>query len=154
AAPKEVLGEIAWLYTGTPSGARELLSVIASSMLGVAGVVFSITIVVLTLASNQFGPRLLRNFMRDRGNQVTLGTFLAAFVYCLLVLRQVRGDDDGVDPFVPQVSMLVALISALAGLGVLIYFIHHTAASIQAPHVIAGVARELGHAIDELYPEQ
>ncbi len=150
---EETLRERTWLNTGTPDGARTLLGTIASSMVGLAGVVFSITIVALTLASGQFGPRLLRNFMRDRGNQVTLGTFLATFVYCLLVLRKVEGgEEDSV--FVPQLSVLVGVLLALAGLGVLIYFIHHVAASIQAPHVIAAVAHELEGHIGRLYPER
>ena len=154
--PDDWIGSAPWLYTGSPEGARSLLSTIASSMIGTAGVVFSITIVALTLASQQFGPRLLRNFMRDLGNQVVLGTFISAFLYCLLILRQVHGqsDDRGIEQFVPQLSMIVAVAMAIAGLGVLIYFIHHTAASIQAPSVIAAVARELHAAIDELFPER
>lgn len=151
----EWLGEVSWLYTGTATGARTLLATIASSMIGLAGVVFSITIVALTLASGQFGARLLRNFMRDEGNQVTLGTFLAAFLYCLLVLREIQDSQDpGGDVFVPQLSMLVAVLMAIAGLAVLIFFIHHAAASIQAPNVIAAVSQELYGAIEMLFPER
>src|SRR5690606_23311280 len=107
ALPDEWLEELPWLYTGTASGARTLLQAIANSMIGLAGVVFSITIVALTLASEQFGPRLLRNFMRDTGNQITLGTFLAAFLYCILVLRKVQDSNDpGAVIFIPQLSML------------------------------------------------
>lgn len=153
-ATDEWLTSMPWLYTGTADGARTLLSVIASSMIGLAGVVFSITIVALTLASGQFGPRLLRNFMQDKGNQITLGTFLAAFLYCLLILRKVHGGSEKEwDVFVPQLSLLAAVVLALAGLGVLIFFIHHAAASIQAPNVIGAVARDLDHAINVLYPE-
>ena len=154
--PDNWISVIPWLYSGSPEGARSLLSTIASSMIATAGVVFSITIVALTLASQQFGPRLLRNFMRDFGNQVVLGTFISAFLYCLLILRQVHGEGDGgaVERFLPQLSMVVAVAMAIAGIGVLIYFIHHTALSIQAPHVIAAVARELHSAIDHLYPER
>jgi len=66
-----------WLYNGGGTGARTLLGAIASSTIGVAGTVFSITIAALSLAAGQMGPRLLRNFTRDRGNQITLGAFLA-----------------------------------------------------------------------------
>lgn len=155
AIPPEWFGGASWLYTGTPSGARTLLATIASSMIGVAGVVFSITIVALTLASGQFGSRLLRNFMRDRGNQITLGTFLSAFLYCLLILRKIQSEtDDGGAAFIPQLSMLVAVLLAVAGLGVLIFFIHHAASSIQAPNVISAVSAELAAALDALYPER
>ena len=140
------------LYTGTADGARSLLSAVAGSMIGLAGVVFSIVIVALTLASNQFGPRLLRSFMRDAGNQVVLGTFIAAFVYCVLVLRQVRDDGPGFAPFVPQVGVLTAVGLSVAGLGVLIYFIHHAAASIQTSHIISSVSDELLAEIDDSYP--
>jgi uncharacterized membrane protein len=79
-----------WLYNGGATGARTLLGAVASSTIGVAGTIFSITIAALSLAAGQMGPRLLRNFVRDRGNQVTLGTFLGTFGYALMVLRSVR----------------------------------------------------------------
>ena len=141
----------ALIYVGGPDGARTLLSTIAGSMMTVAGVTFSITIVALTLTSSQFGPRLLRNFMRDLGNQVVLGTFLATFAYCLFVLRAVHGDES--QGFVPYLALNVAIALALVGLGVLIYFIHHVSTSIQADRVMASVSGELNAAIDRLYPE-
>ena len=144
------LAEGGWTYGGGPEGAREVLSAIASSMITVAGVTFSITIVALTLASQQFGPRLLRNFMRDRGNQVVLGTFIATFTYSLIVLRTIRSDGT---EFVPHLSVTLGIALALASLGVLIYFIHHAAVSIQAPEVIAMVAADLTEGIDRLFPE-
>jgi uncharacterized membrane protein len=139
-----------WAYGGGPEGAREVLSAIASSMITVAGVAFSVTIVALTLASQQFGPRLLRNFMRDRGNQVVLGTFIATFTYSLVVLRTIRS---GGTEFVPHLSVSFGIVMALASLGVLIYFIHHAAVSIQAPEVIAMVASDLQEGIDRLFPD-
>jgi YihY family inner membrane protein len=144
--------QLGWIYTRGPDGARAVLSTIAGSMITVAGVVFSVTIVALSLASNQFGPRLLRNFMRDRGNQIVLGTFVATYVYCLLVKRTVQGVDGS--EFVPHISVTVAILMAVASLGVLIYFIHHVAVSIQAPELIANVAHELHEAIDRLFPEE
>jgi uncharacterized membrane protein len=141
-----------WGYSGGPEGARLVLSTIAGSMVTVAGVVFSITIVALTLASSQFGPRLLRAFIRDRSNQIVLGTFLATFLYCLLVLRTIRSDGHG--EFVPAISVVVGVLLAIGSLGVLIYFIHHAATSIQATHVIANVTGELLETIDRLYPDQ
>jgi uncharacterized membrane protein len=142
------------LYGGGADGARAVLETVAGSMITVAGVVFSITIVALTLASNQFGPRLLRNYMRDRGNHLTLGTFVATFLYCLLVLRAVRSEGTTGGEFVPHVSVTVAVGLAVASLGVLVFYIHHVAAAIQAPNVIAAVAGELQAAIDRLYPER
>lgn len=148
----EFLNQLSWVYTGGAEGARAVLSTIAASMITVAGVTFSITIVALTLASQQFGPRLLRNFLRDLGNQITLGTFIATFLYCLLVLRTVRGTDD--DQFVPHLAVTVGVVLATVSIGVLIFFIHHIATSIQASQVIANVASDLHAAIERLFPER
>jgi uncharacterized membrane protein len=144
--------EVHWIYTGGPDGARGLLSAVAGSMVTVAATAFSITIVALQLASSNFGPRLLRNFMQDTGNQIVLGTFIATFLYCLLVLRTVRGEDYNF--FVPQLSVTVGIVLTIASIGVLIYFIHHASTIIQASHVIESVATDLDQAIERLYPDR
>ncbi len=145
------IARIPWIYRGGPEGARAVLSTIAGSMIGLTGITFSITIVALTLASTQFGPRLLKNFMRDRGNQFVLGTFIATFMYSLMVLRRVHGARESV--FVPHLSVTMGVVLAMLSVGVLIYFIHHVAESIQAPHVIALVGGDLDEAIERIYPE-
>jgi uncharacterized membrane protein len=146
------IGTLSWVYTGGPEGARAVLSTIAGSMITVAGVTFSITIVALTLASQQFGPRLLRNFLRDLGNQIVLGTFVSTFLYCLLVLRTVRGTDDA--RFVPHVAVTLGVVLAMLSLGVLIFFIHHVSMAIQASEIIANVAADLEGAVARLFPEK
>jgi uncharacterized membrane protein len=120
-------------------------------MITVAGVVFSITMVALTLASSQFGPRVLRNFMQDRGSQFVLGTFIATLVFSLMVLRTIEGGDES---FVPQLSVTTSVGMALGSLGILIYFIHHVALSIQASKVVATIGHELFASIDRTYPER
>lgn len=140
----------AWVYGGGPEGARAVLSTIAGSMVTIAGVVFSMTLVALTLASNQFGPRLLRNFMQDKGTQIVLGTFIADFVYALLIMREVTGAEDR--QFVPQISVSVGVLLGLVALAMTIYFIHHVARTIRADYVVAQVGRELDHVIDRLFP--
>lgn len=135
-----------WLYGGGPDGASDVLSVIAGSMMTIAGVVFSMTLVALSLASSQLGPRLLRNFMRDRVNQWVLGTFIATFFYCLLVLRTIRHTEG--DEFVPQLSVSIGVVFALASLWVFIYFIHHVSVMIQSSEVVGRVGRELNACID------
>jgi uncharacterized membrane protein len=148
-------GGYSWLYTGGSEGARTLLSTVAGSIVTVVGVTFSVTVVSLQLASSQFGPRLLRNFMRDRGNQSVLGTLVATFMYCLLVLRTVRGEESVEDAsFVPHLAVTLAVLLAAACVTALIYFIHHVSASIQAENVVASVSRELHGTIDRLFPER
>jgi uncharacterized membrane protein len=146
------LSGISWVYTGGPDGARAVLSAIASSMMTVAGTVFSITIVALQLASSNFGPRLLRNFMQDTGNQFVLGTFLATFIYCILVLRTIYSED--YDLFVPQLSVTVGIVLVMVSIGVLIYFIHHASTIIQASHLILDVSHDLHQAIERLFPQR
>lgn len=147
------IATLGWTFTRGPEGSRAVLSTIAGSMMTIVSVTFSITIVALQLASSQFGPRLLRNFMRDRGNQVAIGTFIATFTYCLLILRTINNGPGGEDQaFVPHISVTVGLLMSLASLGVLIYFIHHAAESIQAENVIGAVSNDLIQAIDRLYP--
>jgi uncharacterized membrane protein len=144
--------EVDYLYLFGPEGARAILSTIASSMITVAGLTFSITMLTLQLASSQFGPRLLRNFMRDRGNQIVLGTFIATFVYCLLVLRTVRGLEGS--SFVPHLAVAFGVLLALASLAVLIYFIHHVASGIRIESVLTDLATETCATIERLYPER
>jgi len=136
-----------WVISGSADAARQILTTIAAAIITVVGVVFSIILLTLTLASTQFGPRMLRNFIRDRGTQVTLGTFVATFVYSVLVLAAIGVGSHG--DFVPHISVTVTLGLMVADLAVLIYFIHHTAVSIQLPQVIAGIAADLAEAIRE-----
>ena len=144
--------DTAWIWAGGAEGARNVLATIASSTITVAGVVFSITVVTLTLASSQFGPRLLRNFMNDRGTQLVLGVFVSTFLYCVLVLRAIRGTDQLT--VVPFLSVTCGIVFAVASVGFLIYFIHHIGTSIIAENVIARVADDLRSNIDRLYPNE
>lgn len=140
-----------WTFTGGAEGASSLLGAIAGSMITIAGVVFSMTLVALSLASSQLGPRLLRNFMRDTTTQMVLGTFVATFLYCLLVLRTIRRPEEIV--FVPHLSVTIGVLLAVVSVGVLIYFIHHVSVSIQANEIVARVGTELIEGIERLFPE-
>jgi uncharacterized membrane protein len=137
-----------WLYNGGATGARTLLGAVASSTIGVASTVFSITIAALSLAAGQMGPRLLRNFVRDRGNQITLGIFLATFCYALLVLRSVRTEAEGA--FIPHLSLTVALVLAFLSVGTLVYFVGHMAQRINVDVVIDLVSEDVRAAIGRL----
>jgi uncharacterized membrane protein len=146
AAYDGVFGVPGWVLSGSADAARQILTAIAAAIITVVGVVFSIVIVALTLTSTQFGPRMLRNFIRDRGTQLTLGTFVATFVYSVLALGSIGQGAHG--DFVPHISITVTLVLMVADLAVLIYFLHHIAVQIQLPQVIAGIARDLAGAIE------
>ncbi len=146
------LGQWEFLYANKPEGARALLSTIAGSMIGVAGVTFSITIAAVAYASSSFGPRIINNFMKDTGNQVTLGTFISTYVYCLLILRTVRNGDES--SFVPHLSVLFGVVLALASLCVLIFFIHHIPESIHVANVVSGIGKEMLAKAETMYPDK
>ncbi|MEH6792448.1 DUF2254 domain-containing protein [Parasphingorhabdus sp.] len=159
----EWLQQFAWLHPSRPEGARVTLSVIAGSMIGVASTVFSITIAAVAYASGNYGPRLLTNFMEDRGNQLSLGVFIATFTYSLMVLRTVRGEDEraasaveeaatSLPGFTPQLSLLVAMSLAIFSVAVLVYFLHHIPASIRINTVLQGIGERLIADIRSRYP--
>jgi uncharacterized membrane protein len=139
------------LFGAGADGARGMMSTIAGSMMTVVGVTFSMILVVLTLASSQYSSRILRNFLRSRVTQVVLGIFAGIFAYCLIVLRTIRGGDEGA--FVPSLAVFFGFVLALGGVGALMFFIHHIASSIQASNIIASVADETIHTIERLFPE-
>jgi UrcA family protein len=152
-----------WFEESRPDGARAQLSVIAGAMIAIASTVFAITIAAVAYASGSYGPRLLSNFMNDRGNQVSLGMFIATFVFNLMILRVVRDPENapaltdmpagGVEDFVPQLSMLVSGASALIAVGVLVYFLHHVPASIRINSVLGGIGRRLVTDIEQRFPD-
>lgn len=146
--------EPGWLaFGGGATSAELILSTIATSMMTFTGLVFTITIVALQLASSQFSPRVLRAFLRDRGSQVPLGIFAATFVYALIALREVRTGAVG-EPFVPGISIAMAFGLVLVSLGAFIYYVNHIAQSIRAVNILEAVAHETREAIDENYPKE
>ena len=133
-------------------GARGILATIAGSMMTVVGVTFSMTLVTLALASSQYTSRILRNFMSDHATQVVLGIFAGIFTYCLIVLRTIRGEDEG--GFVPSLSVTFSVVLAIGGIGTLIFFIYHIASSVQASSIVATVTKETLMAVDRFFPEK
>jgi uncharacterized membrane protein len=144
----------AWprMFGAGPGASRSLLAAVAGSMITVAGTVFSITLVALSLASSQYSSRVLRNFMRDRTNQTVLGVFVGIFAYCLVVLRSIYGEGD--DAFVPSVAVFLGLLLGFGGIGVLVFFIHHIAQSIQASEILEAVRKQTCGAVDRLFPRR
>jgi len=140
------------LFGAGAEGARGMLSTIAGSMMSVVGVTFSMTLVALALASSQYSSRILRNFMGSRVTQGVLGIFAGIFTYCLIVLRTIRSGNEG--EFVPNLAVFFGFLLALGGVGVLIFFIHHIASSIQASSILAAVAQETLETMDRIFPEK
>jgi uncharacterized membrane protein len=143
--------EISFAFTGDDEAARAIMTTIAGAVLGVAGTTFSITIAVLSMASSQFGPRLLRNFLTDTPNQFVLGAFIGTFSYSLLVLKSIHKQD--VDFGVPQLAVTFAIIMAIVCALLLVYFIQHMVHAIEASHVIQGASNEAIKNIDYWYSD-
>ena len=158
----EFLNDVPGLHPSRPDGASNMLTVLAGSMIGTAATVFSITIAAVAYASGNYGPRLLTNFMEDKGNQLSLATFIGTFVYALTVLRTVRSSNEPTffetsaglaTGFVPQLSLLVAFALMLVSVAVLVFFLHHIPSSIRVNSVLEGIGKRLLHMIDHLFPD-
>lgn len=148
--PKDGLSRL--FFVNSPDSARSILSTISGAMMSVAGTVFSITLVALTLASSQFGPRLIKNFMHVRLNQIVLGSYISTYLYCLLVLNAIK-EGDTYD-FIPSISILVAILAAITNIILLIVFIHQIAISIQADKVVSDISDFIFKQVATLFPEK
>jgi uncharacterized membrane protein len=149
---------LGWITANEPEGARAVLATIAGSMITVASVTFSMTLLMMSYASAQIGPRVVPRFLRDRGNQVVLGTFISTFIYCLIVLRTVRSASDAqlaaasAMPFIPHLAILVSLVLALLSVAVLIYFLHHVPARLNVSNVVGLLGDELLRRLEQQFP--
>jgi uncharacterized membrane protein len=141
-----------FFFVSSADSARSILTTISGAMIGVAGTVFSVTLVALTLASSQFGPRLIKNFMYVRLNQVVLGSYVSTYLYCLIVLNSIK-DMDGFT-FIPSISIFLAIIIAVVNIILLIVFIHQIAMSIQANKVISDIHEFVSSQVKTLFPDE
>jgi uncharacterized membrane protein len=145
-------GDHTLLFGGGPDAARSILQTIATSLITVTGLTFSVMIVTLQLVSGQFTPRALRGFLADRANQGVAGAAVGIFLYCLLVLRVVESPADGSGAFVPALSVSVAIVLGVVGLGLVLFFIHHISQMIQVSTIAARIADETRRAIEACFP--
>lgn len=127
-------------YRTDAAGAQAILTTVAGSAISVASLVFSITVVVLSIAANQMGPRLLENFMKHNRTQIVLGAFIGTFIYCLLILATVSGQTVNA---VPHSSVMLGLMLGIISFALLIYFIHHVLVFIQVSRVLEEVSNEV-----------
>jgi len=150
---KDILDSFSWMFTNDPEAARVILSTIATATIGVAGVTFSMTLLSISFASSQIGPRIFSGFMRDRGNQFSLGVFIATFVYCIMVLRTIYSPEDGQN-FVPNLSILLAISFAILSIFVLIYFINHIPMMMSMTNSVNRTGGHLVSSIEILFPKE
>lgn len=151
-ADRDLYEQFPSIFSMGADGSRGMLTAIASSMLTVAGLCFTLTLSTISGAAAQYTPRILRNFMSDRTNQFILGYFVSVFAYCLVVLRTIRGADEF--KFVPSLGVLMGLILAIGGILVLIYFIHHIATSLEVTNIIHNIEAETARVTDRMFKEK
>ena len=140
------------LFSGGPEAARAVLQAIAGSLITVTSLTFSLTVVTLQLASSQFSPRLLRTFTSDRFVHVTLALFLATFAFSLTVLRSVRDEANGNAAFVPEMSVTIAFVLAIASVIGLVLFLAHLTREIRVETMMRRVNVETQDTMDRVFP--
>lgn len=128
-SPQSALAPLA--FQGTADDARGLLTTITSTVVTVIALVLGLTVVALQLASTQFSPRLLRNFLRDRSTQLVLSVFMATFVYSTAGLYTVGLSEGSRTEQFPRLAVSGAMILLFASLAMVVYFADHLAHSIQ-----------------------
>jgi uncharacterized membrane protein len=141
--------------SGDPDAALAILTTVAASMVTLTGLVLTITMVVVQLATGQFTPRVLRTILRDRPSQFAIGIFVATFAHAMLVMREVKQPTpQAPDGFVPGVAIIVAYVLILVSIMVLVSYVHHIGQSLRASSLIDSVGDDTRDLIMELYPER
>src|SRR3954447_424590 len=137
-----------WL-TGGPDAATAILETIAASMVSLAALVLTITMVVVQLAMGQFSPRIVQTFLQDRPSQFAIGLFVATFAHALITLREVQFEGDGQ---VPGVSIAVAYVLVLSSIAMLVLYVHHIGRSLRVSALIELVGSDTRRLIERRYP--
>ncbi len=136
--------------TGGPDAALSILSTVAASMVSLAALVLTITMVVVQLAMGQFSPRIVQTILQDKPSQMAIGIFVATFAHAMLAMRAVNFDNGGQ---VPGLSIVVAFVLVLISIAVLVLYVHHIGQSLRVASLIELVGSDTRKLLGELYPE-
>jgi uncharacterized membrane protein len=142
-----------WSVVGDPYAAAAILSTVAASMVSLAALVLTITMVVVQLAMGQFTPRIVQQILRDKPSQLAIGLFVATFVHAILVLREVTNAGDGTGK-VPGVSVITAFVLVLVSIAVLVMYVHHIGQALRVSALIEIVGAETRTLVDRIYPDK
>lgn len=138
--------------TGDPDAALFILSTIATSMVTLAALVLTITMVVVQLAMGQFSPRIVRSILQDTPSQIAIGVFVGTFAHAMLTLRQVRVDGPE-GPVVPGIAVLTAFLLVIVSIILLVFYVHHLGQSLRVAALIELVGNEMRDLVEVLYPD-
>ena len=134
-----------WFTMGGIDDARAILAAMLGCVSTVLALIFSVTLLVLSMVANLFGPRLLYRFVQDWVTQICIGLFMGAFIYVFLVFLVTHGDQQST--FVPQVSLITSWLVVLGAFAFLVFYSHRVALLIQNPDAIGRIVDDLGRAI-------
>ena len=137
---------------GRPTSANAILTTIAVSMVSLAALVLTITMVVVQLAMGQFSPRIVQRILRDKPSQLAIGLFVATFVHAILTIREVvdRGDGTGQ---VPGIAVATSYLLVLASIAALVIYVHHIGQSLRVSALIELVGQDTRKLVDREYPD-
>jgi uncharacterized membrane protein len=138
---------------GSPQAAALVLSTTAASMISLAALVLTITMVVVQLAMGQFSPRIVQRILRDKPSQFAIGLFVATFVHAILALREVHENADGTGE-VPEVALVTAFVLVLASVAVLVIYVHHIGQALRVSALIELVGKQTRNLLDRRYPDK
>ena len=138
---------------GGPDAATEILATVAASMVSLAALVLTITMVVVQLAMGQFSPRIVQRILRDKPSQLAIGLFVATFVHAILALREVTNNGDGTGD-VPGIAVVTAFVLVLMSIAVLVVYVHHIGQALRVSALIELVGKETRTLLDHKYPDK
>jgi uncharacterized membrane protein len=140
--------------TSTVQSARAVLSTVAGATITVAGIAFSISLLLIQQTSSQYSPRVVHGLFRDPFNKRVMGTAVGTFTYCLVVLRSVRSPlEDGGDPVVPHLSVALAVVLGVVSILAIVAFISHSAHTMEVSRILEEVSQQARHQIRRLWPD-
>ncbi len=138
---------------GGPDAAMAILSTVAASMVSLAALVLTITMVVVQLAMGQFSPRIVQRILRDKPSQIAIGLFVATFVHAILAIREVTPNGDG-EGTVPGIAVITAFVLVLISIAVLVMYVHHIGQALRVSALIELVGKDTRALIDQFYPDK
>ncbi|MBA3329689.1 MAG: DUF2254 domain-containing protein [Actinobacteria bacterium] len=138
---------------GGPDAAMTILATVAASMVSLAALVLTITMVVVQLAMGQFSPRIVQRILRDKPSQIAIGLFVATFVHAILAIREVAPSGDG-EGTVPGIAVITAFVLVLVSIAVLVMYVHHIGQALRVSALIELVGKDTRKLVDEVYADK
>jgi uncharacterized membrane protein len=149
----DVTDGVPFTVASTVQSARAILSTVAGATITVAGIAFSISLLIIQLASSQYSPRVIHGLFRDPFNKRAIGVVVGTFTFCLVVLRAIRASNGRIEPVVPNLSVTLAVVFGIAAILVVIAFINHNAHAVDVSEVLRVATKQTIESLDVTWPD-